>query len=92
MNKVMLLVLMISSLILSGCSQNQPVTVYKEKVVLTPNSLLTHPCEAVGAGDTVRTLARGYVKNTSCVGEYKLLLDKIIKHKLQVKGLYKDAN
>lgn len=61
---------------------------YKEKIVLTPDSLLVHPCEATGAGDTVHSLAKGYVKNTSCVGEYKLLLDKIIKHKIQVQSLY----
>lgn len=65
---------------------------YKEKIVLTPDSLLVHPCEATGAGDTVRSLARGYVKNTTCIGEYKLLLDKIINHKDQVEEVYKDGN
>lgn len=92
MKKVVLLVLMICFLSLSGCSQNPPVIVYKEKIVLTPDSLLVHPCEATGAGDTVRSLARGYVKNTTCIGEYKLLLDKIIKHKSQVEEVYKDGN
>ena len=41
-----------------------------------PNSLLINPCGAVSAEDTVRSLARGYVKNTSCVFDYELLLDK----------------
>ena len=92
MKKVMLLALIVSCLNLLGCSQNPPVIVYKEKIVLTPDSLLVHPCEATGAGDTVRSLARGYVKNTTCIGEYKLLLDKIIKHKSQVGKIYKDGN
>lgn len=41
-----------------------------------PNNLLVKPCGAVSAEDTVRSLAKGYVKNTSCVFDYELLLDK----------------
>jgi hypothetical protein len=48
-----------------------------EKPVPTPETLLISPCDPVGPGSTVRTLARGYVKNTSCVGEHKEVLDGI---------------
>ena len=64
------------------------MTVTKEVLVLTPDSLLVDPCEVVGAGDTVRTLAKGYVANTSCVGDYKLLLEKQRKAKAEQVKLY----
>lgn len=70
-----------------GCSPNI-VYVPKEVLVLTPDSLLVDPCEAVGAGDTVRSLAKGYVKNTGCIREYKLLLEKQRKHKSEVEAVY----
>jgi len=53
-----------------------------------PNSLLTNPCGAVSAEDTIRSLARGYVKNTSCVFDYELLLDKQRKWTEQQKELH----
>lgn len=53
-----------------------------------PDGLLVDPCEAVGAGDSVRTLAKGYVSNTSCLGQYKLLLEKQRKHKKEQQELY----
>lgn len=56
--------------------------------MLTPDSLMVDPCVAVGAGDTVRTLAKGYVTNTSCVGDYKLLLEKQRKAKAEQEKLY----
>ena len=59
--------------------------------MLTPDSLLVDPCKAIGAGDSVKTLAKAYVKNTGCIGEYQLLLDKQRKHKQQVQELYKDG-
>lgn len=70
-----------------GCS---PKVVYlqKEVAVLTPDSLMVDPCEPVGAGETVRSLARGYVKNTGCIREYKLLLDKQRKFKLEAESIY----
>lgn len=52
-----------------------------------PNNLLVNPCGAVSAEDTVRSLARGYVKNTSCVFDYELLLDKQRKWTEQQKEL-----
>lgn len=59
-----------------------------EKPVLTPDSLLVDPCEAIGAGYTVRSLAKGYVSNTSCIGEYKLLLNKQRQFKKEAEVIY----
>lgn len=53
-----------------------------------PNSLLINPCGAVSAEDTVRSLAKGYVKNTSCVFDYELLLDKQRKWKKEQEQLH----
>lgn len=53
-----------------------------------PNSLMVNPCGAVSAEDTVRSLARGYVKNTSCVFDYELLLDKQRKWTKEQKELH----
>lgn len=53
-----------------------------------PNNLLVNPCGAVSAEDTVRNLAKGYVKNTSCVFDYELLLDKQRKWTEQQKELH----
>jgi hypothetical protein len=46
------------------------------------------PCGAIKAGDTVRSLAKGYVNNTGCVFDYKLLLEKQRKWKLEQEKLY----
>lgn len=59
-------------------------------LVLTPDNLLVDPCVPIGAGETVRSLVKGYVKNTSCIGEYQLLLEKQRKHKLSMEKLYVD--
>lgn len=59
---------------------------------MTPESLLVDPCEAISAGDTVRLLAKGYVANTSCLGQYKLLLEKQRRHKKEMMELYKDGS
>jgi len=56
--------------------------------VTTPNSLLIAPCVAYGAGTTVSSLAKGYVKSTSCIAQWQLLLDKQIKHKKEMRLLY----
>lgn len=88
MKKIMLWTLMVSCLtILLGCS---PRVVYlpKEVLVLHPDSLLVDPCEPVGAGETLRSLAKGYVKNTGCIREYKLLLDKQRQFKLEAESIY----
>ena len=72
---------------ISGCSTN-PVFVQKEVVISIPSSLLVDPCEPVSAGDTVRSLAKAYVKNTSCVGEYIILLRKQREYTERVGELY----
>lgn len=64
----------------------------KEVPVLVPDTLLVDPCEATGAGDTVKSLAKGYVKNTGCIREYRLLLEKQRKHKTMTEELFKDGN
>ena len=55
-----------------------------------PDSLLVDPCEAVEAGETVRSLAKGYVTNTSCVGKYMLLLEKQRKYKTEIEAVYNE--
>ena len=54
----------------------------------SPESLLVDPCEAISAGDTVRLLAKGYVANTGCLGQYKLLLEKHRRHKKEMELIY----
>lgn len=76
---------------LSACSP-KVVYVQKEVLVTSPESFLIDPCEPIGAGDTVRSLARGYVANTSCLGQYKLLLEKQRRHKQEMMELYKDGS
>jgi hypothetical protein len=56
--------------------------------VTVPESLLIDPCEVISAGDTVRLLAKGYVANTSCLGQYKLLLEKQRRHKKEMERIY----
>ena len=73
-----------------GCSQ-KPVYTPKELLVMTPDSLLIAPCIAYGAGNTVSSLAKGYVKNTSCIAQWQLLLDKQIKHKKEMEKLYDNS-
>ena len=55
-----------------------------------PNSLLINPCDSTTAGDTVRSLAKGYVANTNCISKYKLLVEKQIKYKNEIENLYKE--
>ena len=59
---------------------------------MTPESLLVDPCEAISAGDTVRLLAKGYVANTSCLGQYKLLLEKQRRHRDEMRKIYEQPN
>ena len=87
-NKAMLLALMLSFLSLLGCSSKTVVTEVKEVNVPTPESLLVDPCEPKGAGYTVHSLVRGYVSNTSCIGQYRLLLIKQRKYREEVMKVY----
>lgn len=65
-------------LILSSCSINPPAkpTYIYERGYIEP-SLLEVGCEEIGAGETVRTLAKGYVHNRSCLRAYVKLIDGI---------------
>ena len=56
-----------------------------------PNSLMVDPCGITSAGDTVRSLSVGYVKNTSCVFDYQLLLKKQREWVEKQKELFKDV-
>jgi len=58
---------------------------------MTPDSLLIAPCVAYGAGTTVSSLAKGYVKNTSCIAQWQLLLEKQVKHKEQMRLIYDNS-
>ena len=53
-----------------------------------PDSLLVTPCDGSPAGDTVRSLAKGYVANTSCLEQHKRLLEKQREYKTKIEGLY----
>lgn len=53
-----------------------------------PQSLLISPCNGIEAGDTVRSLAEGYVTNTSCLAQHKLLLEKQKDYKQSMERLY----
>lgn len=53
-----------------------------------PDNLLQPPCGAIKSGDTLRSLAKGYVKNTGCVFDYQLLLKKQREWNTQQGKLY----
>lgn len=59
--------------------------------VFLPDNLMQDPCGAINAGDTVRSLAKGYVKNTSCVFDYQLLLKKQREWKVEQQGVFKNG-
>ena len=56
------------------------MTRYVDKPVKVPERLLKAPCEPVGAGETLESLSKGYIKNTSCVGQYENTLEGIRKY------------
>lgn len=45
-----------------------------------PEGLVQSPCIPVGAGETLESLAKGYIKNTSCIGQYEGNLESIRKY------------
>lgn len=79
-------------LILSGCSTIVVEEVTKEVPVLIPDSLVEHPCTVTGAGDSLEGLVKGYIKNTSCVGDYRTLVDKQKEWLEEVKTIYGVGN
>lgn len=70
---------------LSACSPKQQV-IYESRteVLTTPDTLLSSPCKGIQAGDTVGSLARGYVVNTNCLAQYERLLIKQREYKKNV--------
>jgi hypothetical protein len=50
------------------------------------------PCKSVDAGTTVRSLAAGYISNTSCIDQYKALLEKQRQWKVEQINLYKNLD
>lgn len=52
-----------------------------------PNSLIYYPCEPIGAGNTTESLAKAYVENTYCIGEYKHVLDGIAVYNKKQEGM-----
>ena len=86
--QAMLSLLMVCFLALSSACSTKVVTEVKEVNVPIPESLLVDPCEPKGAGYTIRSLASGYVSNTSCIGQYRLLLIKQRKYREEVMKVY----
>ena len=75
--------------VLSACSNN-PIVSQSQPVtnVYPPDSLLTPPCKAVPAGESLIELAVAYNKNTSCIAKYKAQIEKIKENKLKQKELW----
>ena len=74
--KTALLTLTVSCLlILSGCSSKAvgPTYIYEKQTI--ESSLFEVGCVEIGAGDTVRTLAHGFVMNRSCLRAYVELVE-----------------
>ena len=62
---------------LSACSSNRLASIEMQTVVISvPDSLMQHFCEFQAPGDTVGTLAEGYVNNTVCGKKYQAQLDE----------------
>lgn len=77
------------AMICVSCSSNPTVMSNQQTVnVYPPDSLLVHPCKATPPGESLLDLARGYNKNVSCIGLYKLQMDKILENKKKQEALY----
>ncbi len=78
-----------SVLTLQACS-NKPIVTQSQQITYVgpPNSLLTHPCKAVPAGESLIELAIAYNKNTSCIAKYKAQIEKIKQNRDKQKELY----
>lgn len=49
---------------------------------------MVKPCEVTDAGETVRSLARAYVANNSCIQQYQLLIESQVKWKADQLKIY----
>lgn len=54
-----------------------------------PNSLIDYPCDVVGVGDTVESIIKAYIENTTCVGQYKGVVKGIEGYNNSIKGIVK---
>lgn len=50
--------------------------------------MLVVPCEAIRAGDTVGSLAKGYVVNTTCVFQYESTFNRLKRYFEEQKELH----
>jgi hypothetical protein len=53
---------------------------------------MEHPCTVIGAGVSLGSLTRGYLQNTSCVGDYYLLIEKQREWTNEVRKIYGVGN
>lgn len=60
------------------------------QLVYPPDSLLTDPCKAVPAGESLIELAISYNKNVGCITKYKNQMKAIRDNKVQKMELYKN--
>ena len=76
-------------LTLQACS-NKPIVTQSQQITYVgpTDSLLTHPCKAVPAGQSLIELAIAYNKNTSCIAKYKAQIEKIRQNRDKQKELY----
>lgn len=72
---LMISFLIASSLFLSGCNTNKTITKTKIEYKYIPSEILVVDCQAIRAGDTVRSLAKGYVNNTKCLQAHQKLIE-----------------
>lgn len=81
--------ILIFCMLLHGCSNKATVSQSQSVVnVFPPDSLLTHPCKAVPAGESLIELAIAYNRNTSCIAKYKAQIEKIKENKKKQEALY----
>lgn len=60
---------------------------YVEVPVQLPVSLIHHPCDPMGVGNTVDSLVKAYVDNTVCIGKYKNVVNGIDNYNNKIKKL-----
>lgn len=51
-----------------------------------PESLVTYPCEPVGPGTNTTHLSKAYIKNVTCIGEYKTVIDGLKTYNQGIKS------
>ena len=58
--------------------------------ILPPDNLLVSPCDSTEAGTTVRSLAKGYIENKSCINMHKQTLESLTKWKNEQEAIFKN--